>query len=512
MIELVVVMLISVILMGIAGSILLSSTGFFTKTTITDQDKLATDKIVEFVDGEIMYATNVIVSKKEPRYLEEIKSNNWHYFLFEKGRVYIGTVFYDGNEKFYRNSESVDPLTDSYYNNRELVVDAKGYSNSYRLDLTFSFNNQEGDVEYKTKSTLAFPNLKLQYDTATTKKGWFDSVDYSSKNNDDFFFIYYTKDAIAVDTSTGYGGTVADQIQCKQKIGDYDNDKGFWEMANGSNYKVGDFVFMCAETNAKDQCKEEDKIWYRLVKESGKWGTPGSGERSWKLITSDFLYDSDYYRGDVTIHRNNGKEYYLMYFGYKEFDLLGQSDFQLPGKKYSLFAPVQADVNLLPYCDVGISSGDSRYTHSYVIDSPAYHMYTSKIDKSAISDANNYKQGVEYPSVKKKFDNNQFVASDIVVKDGKYYVNLSEKGTKVTPGSEEASSIWYCLETVYSKNSMYFAGDIVIVDAPNRSLSYLFRAKDNILNGAEPNITDLSKNTVWEVVYFDLDKGSYQPS
>lgn len=526
LIELVVVMVISVILMGIAGSIILSSTGFFTKVTISDQDKLATDKIVELVDGEIMYATNVIVSNKEPNELD-IKGENWHYFKFEKGRLYIGTVFYDSNQKIYRNSEAAEALSDSYYNNRNLVVKAKGYSNSYRLDLTYFFNNADDEEEYKTKSTIAFPNLKLQYDSATTKKGWFDSVDYDSIDIN-FFYIYYNKTEVAVNTddTSKYSGTVADHLDaCKVESNDDKTACKDWgeysSIPNKAKIKKGDFV----------KVTEGDIVsWFRYTGEGGYSGSgPISSDGYWQLIyisnqksgeEGQWSSVASYYQGDVVRYpkgfkedKNNEKG--LIYYSSKENKGGTSDNYPNIDSSFRKWAPVYIDVyrEAKNHCNMNLvleqSSTYSLINHTYILNTPYAKLYPNAQLAEKESQVNVLENGASF-IIKSAYDIDKLTPEYILKEGDDYYIYMKKGTINVSSSnapSKDKSNSWQKLQVLWDDKSSYKAGDVVFYS--NGNVSEFFVAVKDVMNGDTPKRWETSP---WIRVYWDAIDGKWIPN
>lgn len=294
LIELVVVLVISVILMGVAGSIFLSSTGFFSKITISDQDKLATDKVAEFVVDEVKYSTDLVVSNEkltkenlDKHGISDIE--NWHYFYIDKA-----------NGRLYHDSVDTPALNESYYTNRKLVVTARKYE-FYRLDLKFTFIGNDNEEEYNTMSTIVLPNMELKYasDSDAISTTSFDGKIVDSANPGDGksgLFIYYKKEGSTKDSNIKDNekedGTIEDQIKCL----DAANDRGIYDV--GARYYAGDYVW------------GPDGILYMCMKE-GVHGKLLTSERIWKRIDAEWSTYSAYNVGDVVrFTDSNGVESY----------------------------------------------------------------------------------------------------------------------------------------------------------------------------------------------------------
>ena len=73
LVEIVIVLLIASIAMTITGGILVNSLGYFDDNTKASIDKQSVDGILDYIDGEIKYATDVVVAKDKPK-----NKDNWH--------------------------------------------------------------------------------------------------------------------------------------------------------------------------------------------------------------------------------------------------------------------------------------------------------------------------------------------------------------------------------------------------------------------------------------------------
>lgn len=516
LIEFIVVMVISVILMGIAGSIYLSATGFFTKTVISDQAKLAADKIAEFVIEEVKYSSAVVVSNhqlteenKDTHKIEDIK--DWHYFYVNKD-----------NGRLYYDSVTKELYGDSYYSNRKLQLVTRKYE-TYRLDLKFAFIGNKDEEEYKTFTTIVLSNVKLLYDNTKTTIDYISGTEIDSMNpgTGDGVYIYYKKDAISIESNINTGrfsGTVADQIQCL--TGDVEdsniqdkknNNKGIYKTLNQKKYSVGDFVFLCSNGNT-ESCSDDKKIWYRYMHELAPDALPGANNANnpWKLISADYGSYAPYYAGDVIKYTNNqNKSEYFMYIGLNNFLMSGAGTDKLPGGTNSLWVPVTLDKELSPYCELNRPEGDARYINAYIWGTHAEKISKWGISKSDLT--NEYKAMKQYPSSLNKFQADLIEASDIVVYNKKNYLNLSSDYlTNIPPGStKDGTVVWYALNAYYEPNTIYHKDDIVIFQYGSTDIG-VFKAKQGSAN-ITPN--PYNNTEYWERVSFNLnsgEKGQYE--
>lgn len=510
LIELVVVLVISVILMGVAGSIFLSSTGFFSKITISDQDKLATDKVAEFVVDEVKYSTDLVVSNekltKENLELHGISDiESWHYFYIDKA-----------NGRLYHDSVDTPALNESYYTNRKLVVTARKYE-FYRLDLKFTFIGNDNEEEYNTMSTIVLPNMELKYesDSDAISKTSFDGKIVDSANpgvGKNGLFIYYkkegsVKDSNIVDKESG-GGTIAEQFNtCVAP-------KLKWEVA--TTYKKGDFVWIME--NGK-------KTWYRCVSPWGTSSSPtGNSNGDWKQVYIEnsepkegtYQKGGNYFQGDVVRYFNSkNKETDFIYIKNNHAYNLGISGDDYPNQNETkAWAPVyintyqsQIDLCDIKQNDTGIINDYLNY--SYIYKSPYAKLYTED------GNLNKFKEGVSFYEYKDEDKTGKYIPSalnktltnDMIVKyKGDLYINLTNMPLNPAinkPGVLDLSKYeyyWQKLQTYWDPNSRYVQNDIVIYK------NDLYRCVDaSRSEGASPD------ETGWEKMVWNTDDGKYMP-
>lgn len=528
LIELAVVMVISVILMGIAGSIFLSSTGFFSKVTISDQDKLALDKVAEFVIGEVKYATDVVVSDKQltkDNYSSKADQENthnisdiesWHYFFVDQE---TGRLFHDSIDK--------GVFHESYYSGRKLILVAKKYE-FYRMDLNFSFIGRDNDETYQTSTSLILPNVQLQYQNDGIKTMFFHGKEVDSSNpgtGSKGIFIYYKRDAISKDSNikenTG-GGTIAEQF--KQCFTD-ENNKGEWNEKTVQSlvpFSLGDFVY---KTNDKGE-----KVWYRFVApDNGYYFTDPSKtqDQSWKYVYTensepsegDFNSFSNYYQGDVVRFFDSKKEETdYIYIHYRNFYFFnGIEKYPNENSAVKRWAPVYVNIyqrqnELCAIKQNGSGYVNSYLNHSFIYDSPYAKLYNEneKLNLNPDKEGVTFYEYVDGQSGKNITSalNAKYLTNDMIVKyKGELYINLYEYAINpadLTPGNIKGTNrYWQKLQTKWDGNSAYEKGDIVIYN------NNLYRCKqDAIYNGKEPT----ADGGQWERVYWETNesKAEYQ--
>lgn len=511
LIELVVVMIISVILIGVAGSILVSSTNFLTRTTMSDQDKLATDKIAELIEGEITYSTNVIVSDHLLTQDELGDSTNWRYFLIKKGRLYM-------------NSEDELALSDSYYSNRDFVLTARAYEN-YRLDLTYDFVNSKKESEYKTSTTILFPNIKVQYEAGNFKSEWFKGTSYTSGVDDEKkVYIYYDRSSIAVNTEKPLpksgGGTIAAQFSTC--MDDTNNRGEYSKIADKNSIKLGDFVYV--ESGGKT-------IWYRFVgfDKGGVYDNPAAGRSEyWKEIyvvdsepkEGQFNNTKNYFQGDVVRFFNNIKvetDFIYIYYNNYKYDS-GYENWPNENTPRR-WAPVYINPyqNQAELCELTKKNYDKGYmnyytNHSFIYGTPFAKLYNKDESKSLNPFKGNinfieYKDGdTEITHVPSSLKVDELTVEYIVKYKDEYYINMTNGDlhpSQDTPGkpNEKGERIWQKLQTQWDSNSAYRQGDIVLWNG------YTYVCKSKLLyNGEKPPEIG---NEKWMRVYWDSNSSQY---
>lgn len=517
LIELVVVMVISVILMGIAGSIFLSSTGFFSKVTISDQDKLAVDKVAEFVIGQVKYASDVVVSDKQltkENYSTKPDQENthnisdiasWHYFYIDKD---TGRLFHDRTD--------VGVFTDAYYAGRRLVLKAKKYE-FYRLDLDFSFIGKDNEEAYHTSTSIVLPNVQLQYQNDGIKTMFFHGKEVDSSNvgsDSKGIFLYYKSDAISKDSNIKdktSGGTVAEQLEtCK-------TDSNTFPYEQNKSYPIGSFVWI--EQDGK-------KIWYRSVpswenSSSTDPATPGSGD--WKQIyvegsepkEGSFFEGTSYYQGDIVRYFDSrDNELDFIYFYYKNMYMSGFENFPNARKDIKRWAPVYINAyqSQLDLCAIKQNTSETVNTflnHSFVYGTPYEKLY----NENEKLNLNPNKEGVTFyeyikgqtgKSIKSAL-NAEYLTNDMVVKyEGNLYINLYKTELDIEKNPPESTTgnnrYWQKLQTKWDENSAYEKGDIVIYK------NNLYQCmEDTVYHGNKPNNND---KKYWQRVYWETDENS----
>ncbi|WP_270639282.1 prepilin-type N-terminal cleavage/methylation domain-containing protein [Longibaculum muris] len=290
LIEIIVSLAIGSIVLLIAGTMIVSSSGFLSTTTDYDIDKRALDSIIEFVRDEAEYSYDVRLmsynDKDAPKINDE---DDWHCFYVKD------KILYMDNEKIYN---------ESFYSHKELKMKAKGnFQNGSRVDLYYEFWNAEGEKTYSSRDTVMFLNVEVSDNIK--KEGLFTQNKVDLVENG--YRLYFRKSKSSSsnivdkgeedDSQSTFTGTVADQIDFLAPI----NNRGKWEEADQRLYNLNDFVY-------------KDGFWWMLIYGNGSekdllsiYTSPGNGEMWWKCIDSHFHDNSAYQVGDVVI--DNGQYY-----------------------------------------------------------------------------------------------------------------------------------------------------------------------------------------------------------
>lgn len=300
LIEVIVVLLISSILMVIAGGILLDSAGYFNKTAQSNYEKLAVDSISSYVRERLVYATEVQIATTKPD-----DSDDWHWFSTNKDHQ----LTFDDKTVY----------NDDFYRSRYLKLTAKYYE-SYRLDLGFSFTDDNNKQFYKTTSTLELVNLKAKNEKGesisnTGIRGTLvDISDLTKLEGKEAGYKIYFKTSGAINivddvdpehpdidyddskdtpSENPYDGTVYDELKCRDKNitkpGEKGNNKGDWK--ENSNYVIGDFV-------------EYNGVTYRAIKDVANGKNPLDDKgNNWKPVNPPtWVQSASYEKDDVVIY------------------------------------------------------------------------------------------------------------------------------------------------------------------------------------------------------------------
>lgn len=500
LIELVIVMLISLILMGIAGTMLLSSTNNYHQTASTDLAKLSSDEVSSFMREELRYASDMVISKT-PLSDPYTKENGWHYFYIsasDEGRLYYDQI--------------TTPLyPESFYHNHKLAIETRGYDD-YHLNLSYYMYDNQQKENYRSTETLELMNLKLQ---VADGKTWFDGTTYDSHST--AYYIYYVRPTVVIGgepEKEANTGTVKDQIACNDD-GSTPDSKNKGEYHVDTRYYQGDFTYL------KDEADPTKVQWYECVGHENNSNpvhgqSPKENGTVWKKMTEYFDPSSNYFIGDVVIYPNN---IYAMYY---QFTPTYKNGTNLTfGKKGSLWAPVYPDKYGAPICVIpwDKTKAHENIKYSYVYNSPYSKLYPYNVLLSRPEDASKIK---EYSPVNTYQSFSQFDASNpsayIVKYKNEYYINVTSSMLKgVSPESTvENRYVWQRLQTTWTPTSAYQVGDVVI-DGNNLTDTLVTRYQTfRAIQDVDLEATDtkmykpINNKEYWEAVYWNIDAKEWQ--
>ena len=286
LVEIMVTLLILSIMLGIAGSILLSSSRFYQNSVATDLDKLTADNLYRTVTEELLYATRITVSDSPLAGMDGCRV-----FSIRDGRLY-----WDGS----------DAYGESYYHHRQLEMEAAVLSD-YQFSLTFRLKSG-GTSLYETGSVLEALNVKLEQERGAS--GIQGNIGQTYTKG----YIYYDYNRTAASTTTGTtvpptpvvpGGTVADEALYTSGKVPYFN--------RYATYRYGDFVistdpdtgepglYRCLPVPLSGTFRASDKFW---AGEETDYFDPGGGGgfQYWKRIQLEFTLQSSYEERDIIQH------------------------------------------------------------------------------------------------------------------------------------------------------------------------------------------------------------------
>ena len=283
LIEIVITLLIASIIMMMAGSILLSSMGFFDQHAISDMDKSTLDSAFGVVSDRIEYATGVRISETSLRKEEEY--DDWRYYRINQGKVYaqLGDVL-SGEDDLYTND---------FYHKRTFTmkVQRKGKDKLYLY-----MGIKDGDnVVYDRSRTLTLENL-----TALVEKDSTNGIIAPTDNVYTDVYLYFTeKEPKGSELPTDISGTVADEMFCL--VGNENSYRGDFKAPNF--YKKGEFVTY-------------NGVWYRSqqpLNVTDPTFTPNVMNTGWKRIDSFWNETSEYQKNDIIIYGVDKLGNYIYY-------------------------------------------------------------------------------------------------------------------------------------------------------------------------------------------------------
>lgn len=472
LLEIIVVLLISSIVMIIAGSLIMNSLDFFNKTTSSDVEKYAVDSISSLVHDELMYASDVRITTPDDEILEK---GDWRSFNIIDHRLYLDETLV---------------FEDNFYNNRDLKLEVKGYEDGYRINLKFSFmKNASSDVVYTSGSTLELLNLKEQKKINDVFQPFPKTDTYEIGKND--YRLYYKKGDIPdnktgnIDDSTG---TVQDELNCRDEEvsnpGDLSgNFKG--EFSQNTTYAYGDFVSFSSNFY---RCVEEEGLVTNSVINSPL------AMSGWKKIVSSWTNKSAYKTGDVVYYQ------FKPYKCLRGIDENGDDDKKIMGGVNYDGTPKQPSGE----------ETDTEYwkflSNQELQEEIDKHLSTNFCEirdwtvggeKDRCGNSENIKEWKDYspPNVE------TYQLGDFVLYEGKWYRAYVNTDNIHAP-SAIGTNNWKLIETAWDNNSRYNVNDIVTYKGNNDTKEKYYRATiGNLTSSAIPGIA-----TEWDGGYATLQE------
>ena len=420
LIEIIVSIMIASIGMVIATTIILNSMGYFNKTTVADHDKQAVDGIKDYVQDELMYATEirVVSSSNAPE-------GEWYWLYIKDGRLYRGD--------YTDESKETEVYGTDFYNRRTLKMTAKKFKVN-RIDLSFAFLDDKASTIYKTKTTIELLNTELKSDSDLSLQ-YLNTKDVDLLTESDYR-IYYKKGSLPINEVEDNGeedepdverdGTVRDEINC---IEGSDFDKGKWQ--SGVIYQKGDYVYLE---------KEGKKTFYKSLSDENNYEPGAEGVHLWKPLLSEFIDWNRYEEGDIVFH--NGLYYQCL----TSTGGASQSPDASVGHTWS----------------TGYATVEELLIKRNVI--PNY--FKCPIENGTVEDSF---KGVDLTKAEKWVSRYYTKGSIVYLRNGqgindlKYYIAI-DNGTMANPLDASAPyTIWKCLDSKFDDHSKYQIGDIIYV-------------------------------------------------
>lgn len=436
LVEIVIVLLIASIAMTITGGILVNSLGYFDDNTKASIDKQSVDGILDYIDGEIKYATDVVVAKDKPK-----NKDNWHC-------LYVQPSVETNNQNIlYRDSDDSPVFSEDYYTKRNLVIEVRGFTvNEHRLDLTLKYKDKNNKEVYKTSKTFELINLNIDTENANNKN-LFSNISESTEINSGNKLWYRKGTSVTPsdtddDNSGGDDeipdtGTVADQIKC---LNNY-NNRGEFSTAQ-KHYFLYDFVYY-------------DNYWWQLVNGDENFtndkNKPILVSRKWKKIDKYYDYRSAYTVGDVIYYKKT-KQYYRCIQ-----DLINTGATTADKDSYAPDEPYNGIHKWVPLGST-LSAIDDRHDYTKCDEDLAnkrLRTVLNKMDSLTKEQIN----AIPMYNATENYTIGSWIYKDI---DGikQYYLKIAD-GTG-EPGSS-ASSGWQIISRDWNVKSAYTAGDQVYV-------------------------------------------------
>lgn len=183
LIEIIVVLAVISIIVGIAGSMMISAFKEVYNANV-DLERRIVHSVIDVVREDTQYATDVRLIQPDERNDELFKEeDDWHFIYVKNGVL-------------YRDDEPLFPS--SFYKDKTIYLVAKGdYQNGVRVDFEYYLKDENGKNVYSTRDTIMYINVQVSDDL---KNGLYDQTSKASMNADDevYYILYYRKNLLHV--------------------------------------------------------------------------------------------------------------------------------------------------------------------------------------------------------------------------------------------------------------------------------------------------------------------------
>lgn len=301
LIEMIVSIAIGVMVIGLAGSIIVSSFRLYGDLSDSGLRKEALDDIVDYVDDELKNATEVCYSRGKP------DDSDWNWLCIKGGRLYRNT--------YAENDDSKGVFTADYYNSSALTMAFDSRNGEKKVSMTISYSLKGKDETYKKNDTIRFNNMRKSasspYGETSLKedaiRGNFDIAKNGHK------YIYYKTDAsqntisgakrtVVTPEKRDYTSTIEDKIQlitAHMNRGYFEpntsNSDDYFKYPHNVFYYLGDCVYYQGD-------------WYMKIFNNNTQPNAPKGEYGFQKLSRYYDPDNYYTKGDIIL-TSNGDAY-----------------------------------------------------------------------------------------------------------------------------------------------------------------------------------------------------------
>lgn len=522
LVEIIVSIAIGTVALTLVLSVIITSFNTFGDVSNSGLNKESLNRIVDYVNDQIKYASDVVVSQNGPT------STGWKWIYVQNGILYHGSSSNQSGSKvlpikYYNKSTETDSSKKACI--LSMTVKSSHMKNSsskrelYKSILSYVYSNSKEST--KRKDTITFDNMSGSDSTQS------ESIKTLAENKSSNTFslstykLYYYKTSNSnvepqpKDDDVTYTHTVADKIRDMTaymnrgyytgNATSYDNN-GLtntsydsitkYAMPNSNTYRVGDVVYY------------QGYYWQLLVETGSNTNNPpGGSARAWQRLSEDYDSTSPYLKGDIVKYNGDYYECLVSHkwgptinydFIWKKLDNISSTS-RGYDPTYSTIADINTNISSLTS---SLTAYMNNLTSNKVPDnSPFYQrttdqtedkVYATKFNLSANHtfnenldgyDPNNFNVG-DVIQVKvngsSRNDQKQSFNTDVTDSNDTGYYRLYKKifnpmdnlsSTFTYPGSSCLSG-WELLENTYYPGSSYKAGDTLRYTNKTLSTTY----------------------------------------